>query len=568
MQLKPLTINDLPLFNHFYRLSGYEGFNTNVITMLMWNHEYHVHFYANDHYLVSLCQYNHLLFWNMPLTTKEYYQEAIDFMLAYSKEKGIPCFIDGVLNEPCEWIETLYPNHFKMVKERFAYDYIYERLPLQNLAGKKMQKRRNQFNNFIKHFDGKYTYQPLDKDDLQEVLSLVDYWSIQKEDQASIEIEKKGIEFLLKHLDDLPIKTGCLRIDGRMVAFIIGSLLNHETIQIHVEKGDIAYSGVYVAILKLFLEHEYPEALWINREDDMGLAYLRESKLRLHPQRLIEKSFLYLNKAIYRPSRSEDYNSLVQAWETYFKEDSQDFIKSYFQKYYQEENTWVCEIDHFIVSIAHFRPVMINNHGKEIKAYYIEGVSTHQMFRHQGYMRQLLKEAMTKINADIFLLQAYDWAIYDCFDFTQYTSKVKVRLNTAFKCEYKQLQEEMNCQTCYNLYKSYTQSKNGYALRDLEYYQNKKEMMMIENQSCLMTEHAYVIYQIINEQCVVLEAIALNQTELYPLLNHLINENKQVIALLEKDLAHNLKGEVVLFLKAKGKNKEIPLGDIYFNEYY
>lgn len=567
MDLKPLTLEDLPIFEKFYKMSEYEGYNSNFITMFMWNHEYNVHYYANEHFLVALCHYEHLMFWNMPLTTKEYFKEAIDFMRRYSREHELPFYIDGVLNEQCEWLEALYPDEFIMVKQPGEYDYIYDRKMLETLSGKKMQKRRNHYNTFIRMYGDKYVYRSVENSDDQAIANLIHQWAMSKDDDPNILIESTGIINLLKHFKDLPIKAGCIEINGKIEALIIGSMLNHETLQIHVEKANTAFRGLYVAILKHFLENEFKQAKWVNREDDLNIPSMRQAKMNLHPVKLLEKSFVFPNQIVYRPSTWEDYSQLISAWKNNFTEDSDAYIHEYFHTYYRPENTWVCTVDNMIVSVAHLRPIKISNRSRIEEGRYIEGVSTHFMFRKLGFIKELLTRAIEQTSCDYFFLQAYNWDIYRFLDFGDYTSKKKILFSEPFNVKKVALDDSIDPQHCLNLYEQTMASKNGYPVRDKEDYLHIQKLVALNEQHMLLFEDAYIIYEIMKGKCVVLETIGKTEDDIKSLLNILIYQYGSIIVLAELDCFLDYQGEVILFLQAKEKNKMVPEGHLYFNEY-
>lgn len=57
----------------------------------------------------------------------------------------------------------------------------------------------------------------------------------------------------------------------------------------HVEKANPEIRGLYTAINKLFLENEFPDVEFVNREEDLGLEGLRQAKLSYKPIKLVEK---------------------------------------------------------------------------------------------------------------------------------------------------------------------------------------------------------------------------------------------------------------------------------------
>ena len=65
---------------------------------------------------------------------------------------------------------------------------------------------------------------------------------------------------------------GGIYIDGKLEAFSLGVYGKAERMAvIHVEKANPEIRGLYPFICQQFLLHEFPDALLVNREDDIGL---------------------------------------------------------------------------------------------------------------------------------------------------------------------------------------------------------------------------------------------------------------------------------------------------------
>ena len=55
--MKPLKLSDLNIILPFLDKADYEGYNSNFVTMMMWNHEYHVEYEIHDHFCIMLHNY-------------------------------------------------------------------------------------------------------------------------------------------------------------------------------------------------------------------------------------------------------------------------------------------------------------------------------------------------------------------------------------------------------------------------------------------------------------------------------------------------------------------------------
>jgi uncharacterized protein len=88
-------------------------------------------------------------------------------------------------------------------------------------------------------------------------------------------------------------KLGCIgaliKVDGKFRAFTVGEMLNDDTAVIHIEKADSKVNGLYTLINQQFCEHEWSEAMYINREQDLGVEGLRKAKNSYNPIKLVKK---------------------------------------------------------------------------------------------------------------------------------------------------------------------------------------------------------------------------------------------------------------------------------------
>jgi len=70
-------------------------------------------------------------------------------------------------------------------------------------------------------------------------------------------------------------------------------MLNANTSVTHIEKADKDINGLYPFINQQFCTNGFPEAMYINREEDMGIEGLRRAKLSYHPTRMEDKYIIY-----------------------------------------------------------------------------------------------------------------------------------------------------------------------------------------------------------------------------------------------------------------------------------
>ena len=168
-------------------------------------------------------------------------------------------------------------------------DYVYEAANLIDLSGKALHAKRNHVNRFFREYP-EYIYHSVSVDDRDDCLALVASWCAEKKLDCLnlLESDYLAIRTLFDKFNELPVRGGVIRIGGSVSAFAIGSSC-HSLGVIHFEKARSDIIGLYAAINKLVVEHEFTDCNEINREEDIGIEGLRKAKQSYNPIRMIHK---------------------------------------------------------------------------------------------------------------------------------------------------------------------------------------------------------------------------------------------------------------------------------------
>jgi len=176
-----------------------------------------------------------------------------------------------------------------ITESREHWDYLYKSRELIRLKGNRFHKKKN----LIKQFENLYNfrYRPMKESLLDRSLLMQQDWCIWKNCEASagLTAENRVIERILQEWPQLKrLSGGVLLVENEVAAFTVGELVRPDTLVIHIEKGLGNFKGIYQAINKYFLEAT-PQALLVNREQDLGDEGLRNAKLSYQPIDFIKK---------------------------------------------------------------------------------------------------------------------------------------------------------------------------------------------------------------------------------------------------------------------------------------
>ena len=122
-------------------------------------------------------------------------------------------------------------------------------------------------------------------------------WYNEKKDEvAGIDEHLEAVNEIFENWDRLDIKGGCIKADGKMIAFSFGEELipDKEMAVIHLEHGDTSFEGAYPMMNNAFVQNVWCDYKYINREEDMGLEGLRKAKQSYYPVKMARKYYAKL----------------------------------------------------------------------------------------------------------------------------------------------------------------------------------------------------------------------------------------------------------------------------------
>lgn len=288
LEFKSVEASDLVRLEPFFCRRPNKTCDSVFLDSFLWREYYHVRFAISDGKAIQwLMEEDGVPHSAMPICDEEnlahYFYEMVDYFNQILKQ---PFKIYLADEEAVEYLHLRESDDFEVIEQDDLKDYLYFGDALRSLSGKKLHKKKNHLNAFLKEYEGRFEYRRLCCLDRDDVWKFLDKWREAKGDNVEqhLDYEVTGIHEILKNCSQLNIRMAGVYIDGQLEAFTIGSYnpLEHMAI-IHIEKANAEIRGLYQFINQQFLIHEFPDAELVNREDDLGQEGLRKAKLSYNP---------------------------------------------------------------------------------------------------------------------------------------------------------------------------------------------------------------------------------------------------------------------------------------------
>lgn len=411
LEFKKIEVNSIQEMLPFYAMRHNMTCDSVFLESYVWKDYYNVRYAIwENKALLWLMENEGHCFSAMPLCREEDLPGAFAAIEEYfNEELGYPLVINLADEYAVKYLNL--PEDKYLVEEQVdSRDYLYNGDAMRSLAGKKLHKKKNRVNAFKREYEGRYEYRRLCCSDSHDVWVFLDRWRQQKGEEVEehLDYEVKGIHDILKNCSEFSIHMGGVYIDGQMEAFTIGSYnpVEHMAV-IHIEKANPEINGLYQFINQQFLIEEFPEAEWVNREDDMGLEGLRKAKMTYYPADYARK---YLVEQLLNGSKgyhwaeqianttagsvltyldAEDKNETKHLWHMCFPEDSESFIEYYYKEKTKDNEILVKKDNGLLISMVHYNPYAMKLRGRLWKLDYLVGVATEESRRREGHFRDV-----------------------------------------------------------------------------------------------------------------------------------------------------------------------------------
>jgi len=179
---------------------------------------------------------------------------------------------------------------FALTEQPDYSDYIYLKKDLMDLKGKRYLKKRNHIHGFSKQYveAARTKIEALTMVNIPDTLLFLDRWCAEGNrcdpgQNRNLAEESRAARLMLENLELLEAQGIAIRIDGDICAFGIVTSLNSQMKVLNFEKADSHIRGLYQ-----FLDQECARRLfegveYINKESDMGMPGLANSKKSYDP---------------------------------------------------------------------------------------------------------------------------------------------------------------------------------------------------------------------------------------------------------------------------------------------
>ena len=284
LNFKKIELNDIDSYRKFIVNSKEFSCENAFVNLLVWQ-----------------CAYNNMMTevnGQLFIKSGEKGRESFRLPIGGELREGIKLIEEYCGGKPRLWAQqgpildefmSNFGNEYTVESHRDAFDYIYLTEDLATLSGKRYHSKRNHISAFSKKYD--WSYRTVNAENLEEIKDLAELWYNENSHRLndSMRCEKNGINIILDNMEYLGIKGGAIYVENKPVAFTLGSPINKEVFDIHIEKALSDFGEAYTVINREFAKNELTEYKYINREDDMGLEGLRKAKLSYKPHILLEK---------------------------------------------------------------------------------------------------------------------------------------------------------------------------------------------------------------------------------------------------------------------------------------
>ncbi|UUV16316.1 GNAT family N-acetyltransferase [Clostridioides difficile] len=239
-----------------------------------------------------------------------------------------------------------------------------------------------------------------------------------------------------------------------------------------------------------------------------------------------------------RYAKEEEIESIKEIW-SYCFNDTESFMKYYFNDKYKSENTVVALDEGKIISSLQLNQYKLLLNSKVYNTSYVVGVSTLPEGRGAGYMNKVMKFTLNELYKKgqlVSILMPIDYRLYRRFGYEHCYDQIEYTINTDdlknFKSSGKMIKSNLSqIDDLIRIDRAFLNEVNGNVLKDEHYYENLFKEIQSEDGFLYIHEgnekDGYIVYFLQEGKMFVRELFYKNIDALKSMLKFIYNHNTQ-----------------------------------------
>ncbi|MCP3314838.1 GNAT family N-acetyltransferase [Clostridioides difficile] len=239
-----------------------------------------------------------------------------------------------------------------------------------------------------------------------------------------------------------------------------------------------------------------------------------------------------------RYAKEEEIESIKEIW-SYCFNDTESFMKYYFNYKYKSENTVVALDEGKIISSLQLNQYKLLLNSKVYNTSYVIGVSTLPEGRGTGYMSKVMKFTLNELYKKgqlVSILMPIDYRLYRRFGYEHCYDQIEYTINTDdlknFKSSGKMIKSNLSqIDDLIRIDRAFLNEVNGNVLKDEHYYENLFKEIQSEDGFLYIHEgnekDGYIVYFLQEGKMFVRELFYKNIDALKSMLKFIYNHNTQ-----------------------------------------
>lgn len=289
IEFKTVVLEDKCWMNNYIKLENSRNADCNFTNIYIWDMSFRQRVAEYGGRLLIKLMYHGTPFYAFPIGSGDL-EPVIMALKADADSHEVPLKIRGIRRENLALLEEHFPQKFEITADTDVFDYVYSLEKMATLAGKKLHSKRNHINRFVENND--WSFEMITPEIIPECIELCRRWAEENTGNGNNLAEYMALDRAFENYQVLGLEGGVLRSNGEAIGFTIGERLNSDTYIVHFEKAINSIQGAYAMVNRefaRFVREKYPDILYLNREDDMGMENLRKAKRSYYPELMVEK---------------------------------------------------------------------------------------------------------------------------------------------------------------------------------------------------------------------------------------------------------------------------------------